>query len=107
MAEFKQLLSLNFPDLSRNLYRSICKWYLSGFNGDFLKYIFLKKEKKTSKNRQNKSIQKKKEDICGFRLFVLIMFKATSEPNKYEPLSPKNILAFGKLNSRKDSKTII
>ena len=43
-------------------------------------------------------MQKKKDEICGFKLFVLIMFKATNEPNKYEPLSPKNILAFGKLN---------
>ncbi len=105
--EFKQLLSLNSPDLSRKLYKSICRWYLSGFNGDFLKYSFLKKEKNTSKNRQNKSVQKKKDEICGFRLFVLIIFKATNEPNKYEPLSPKNILAFGKLNSKKDNKTTI
>ena len=52
-------------------------------------------------------MQKKKDEICGFKLFVLIMFKATNEPNKYEPLSPKNILAFGKLNSKKDNKTTI
>ena len=35
------------------------------------------------------------------------MFKATNEPNKYEPLSPKNILALGKLNNRNDNKTTI
>ena len=28
-------------------------------------------------------------------------------PIKYDPLSPKKILAFGKLNKRKDSKIII
>ena len=35
------------------------------------------------------------------------MLSATSEPNKYEPLSPKNIVALGKLKSRKDIKTTI
>ena len=36
-----------------------------------------------------------------------MLFKAINEPNKYEPLSPKNIFAFGKLNSRKESTIII
>ena len=40
-------------------------------------------------------------------MFVLIILKATREPNKYEPLSPKNRVALGKLKSRKDIKTTI
>ena len=35
------------------------------------------------------------------------MFRTINDPNKYEPLSPKNILAFGKLNSKKESTIII
>ena len=46
-------------------------------------------------------MQKKKDEISGFKLFVKIVFKATKDPNKYAPLSPKNIFAFGKLNLRK------
>ena len=52
-------------------------------------------------------MQKKYDDICGFKLFVLIVFKAVKEPNKYEPLSPKNIFAFGKLNNKNDNIAII
>ena len=51
-------------------------------------------------------MQKKNEDIFGFKLLVIIEFKATSEPNKYDPLSPKNILAFGKLKSKNVTKII-
>ena len=32
------------------------------------------------------------------------MFSATKDPNKYEPLSPRNILAFGKLKRRNEIK---
>ena len=42
-----------------------------------------------------------------FNSWVLIVFKTNSVPNKYEPLSPKKILAFGKLNSKKESAIII
>ena len=35
------------------------------------------------------------------------MFKEIKDPNKYEPLSPKNILAFGKLKRRKEIRIII
>ena len=52
-------------------------------------------------------MQKKNEEIYGFKLLVIIIFKATSDPNKYEPLSPKNILAFGKLKRRKETNIII
>ena len=52
-------------------------------------------------------MQKKKDEIWGFKLFVFIILKANNEPNKYEPLSPKNIVALGKLKSRKDIKTTI
>ena len=45
-------------------------------------------------------MQKKKEEISGFKLFVSTIFKATNEPNKYEPESPKKILALGKLKSK-------
>ena len=38
---------------------------------------------------------------------MFITLKANNEPNKYEPLSPKNIVALGKLKSRKDIKTTI
>ena len=44
--------------------------------------------------------------MSGLRLFVIIMFKAANEPNKYEPLSPKNILALGKLNNKNEIKII-
>ena len=52
-------------------------------------------------------MQKKKEERCGFKLFVAIVFREINEPNKYEPLSPRNILAFGKLNKRNVINTII
>ena len=52
-------------------------------------------------------MQKKKDEICGFKLFVSIIFKAAKDPNKYDPPSPKNILAFGKLKSKNKNKTII
>jgi hypothetical protein len=35
------------------------------------------------------------------------VFKAIKAPKKYDPLSPKNILAFGKLNNKKDNTIII
>ena len=52
-------------------------------------------------------MQKKKDEISGFKLFVKITFKATKDPNKYEPLSPKNIFALGKLKSKNEIKIII
>ena len=52
-------------------------------------------------------MQKKKDEIFEFKLLVIIMFKEIKDPNKYEPLSPKNILAFGKLKRRKEIKIII
>ena len=45
--------------------------------------------------------------MSGFKLFVVITFKLTSDPNKYAPPSPKKIFADGKLNRRKVIKTII
>ena len=45
--------------------------------------------------------------MCIFRLLVAIVFNATKDPNKYDPLSPRNILAFGKLKRRKEIKIII
>ena len=42
-------------------------------------------------------MQKKKGDIAGFSMLVLITDTAIKAPIKYEPLSPKKILAFGKL----------
>mgnify|MGYP004369264829 CR=1 FL=1 len=38
---------------------------------------------------------------------VIIELRATKVPITYDPLSPKNILALGKLNKIKDSKIII
>jgi|TARA_B100001059_G_C17564818_1_gene441978 hypothetical protein len=35
------------------------------------------------------------------------VFSAIKLPIKYDPLSPKKILEFGKLNNKKDSKIII
>ena len=52
-------------------------------------------------------MQKKNEEICKFKLLVIMMFKATKDPNKYDPLSPRNILAFGKLKRRNTIKIII
>ena len=37
---------------------------------------------------------------------VIIVFKATRPPIKYDPLSPKKILEFGKLNNKNDNKII-
>ena len=51
-------------------------------------------------------MQKKKEDTYGFKLLVIIMFKEIIDPNKYEPLSPRNIFAFGKLKRRNEIKII-
>ena len=52
-------------------------------------------------------MQKKNEEICGFKLLVIMVFKATKDPNKYAPLSPRNILAFGKLKRRNEIRIII
>ena len=52
-------------------------------------------------------MQKKKAEILGFKLLVFITFSATNDPNKKAPLSPKKILAFGKLNNKKESRIII
>ena len=52
-------------------------------------------------------MQKKNEEIFGFKLLVKIEFKAIKEPIRQEPLSPKNILALGKLKRRNDNKMII
>ena len=45
--------------------------------------------------------------MFGFKLSVTIEFKATKDPNKYEPPSPRNILAFGKLKRRKEIRIMI
>ena len=41
-----------------------------------------------------------------FKLLVAIVFKATKDPNRYDQLSPRNILAFGKLKRRNEIKII-
>ena len=50
---------------------------------------------------------KKNGEIDVFNSYVLRVFKAINAPNIYEPLSPKNILAFGKLNNKNDITIII
>ena len=45
--------------------------------------------------------------MCGFKLLVIIVFKATKDPNKYDPLSPIKILALGKLKTRKEKRITI
>ena len=52
-------------------------------------------------------MQKKKDEYSEFKLFVIIELSATKEPNTYDPLSPRNIFALGKLNNKKDNKIII
>ena len=52
-------------------------------------------------------MQKKNDEICGFKLLVIMEFKATKDPNKYDPPSPRNILALGKLKRRNEIKIII
>ena len=52
-------------------------------------------------------MHKKNDEIVVFKLFVIIIFNATKDPNKYDPLSPRNILAFGKLKSKNEIKIII
>ena len=46
-------------------------------------------------------MQKKNGEIDGFALLVFITEIAINIPIRYAPPSPKNILAFGKLNLRK------
>ena len=80
----------------------MCKCLLSGCNGClFSMKRFLQNEKNASKNKQVNSIQKKNGDIEGFIILVFITEIPIIEPNKYAPLSPKNISAFGKLYFRK------
>ena len=64
-------------------------------------------KRKLQKKDKIKSEQKKNEDMSRSKLFVVITFKLTSDPNKYAPPSPKKIFADGKLNRRKVIKTII
>ena len=45
--------------------------------------------------------------MFSFELLILITFSAAKLPNKYAPLSPKNILALGKLNNKNINKIII
>ena len=52
-------------------------------------------------------IYRKKDEILGFKLLVITVFKAIKDPNKYEPLSPKKFFAFGKLNNKKTIRIII
>ena len=63
--------------------------------------IFLKKEKKTSKNKYANNIQKKNGEIKGLEILVFIIATAINAPRRYAPLSPKKILALGKLNIKK------
>ena len=42
-----------------------------------------------------------------FNSYVFIVLKAIKAPSKYDPLSPKNIFAFGKLNNKNDNTIII
>ena len=51
-------------------------------------------------------MQKKKEEMPGFKLLVSITLSAVKAPNKYAPPSPINIFAEGKLNN-KNTKRII
>tara|TARA_B110000196_G_C20704891_1_gene456969 strand:- start:25 stop:234 length:210 start_codon:yes stop_codon:yes gene_type:complete len=51
-------------------------------------------------------MQKKNDEIFGFKLLVMMEFNATKDPIKYDPLSPKKIFALGKLNKRNDIKII-
>ena len=52
-------------------------------------------------------MQKKNEEIVGFKLLVIIVFKPAIAPMEYAPLSPKKIFALGKLNNKNDNKIII
>ena len=52
-------------------------------------------------------MQKKNEEIEEFKLLVIIVFKPASPPKVYAPLSPKKILAFGKLNNKNVNRIII
>ena len=40
-------------------------------------------------------------------MFVIIEFNAIKDPNKYDPLSPRNIFALGKLKRRNEIKITI
>ena len=51
-------------------------------------------------------MQKKKDDILGLELLVLITFNAVNTPKNKPPLSPINNFDLGKLNS-KNIKSII
>ena len=49
----------------------------------------------------------KNGDILSKKLYVIIDNKASWEPKKYAPLSPRNILALGKLKYKKQEFKII
>ena len=52
-------------------------------------------------------MQKKKEEIFGFKLLVIMVFKPVKAPNTYAPLSPRKIFALGKLNNKNEKRIII
>ena len=52
-------------------------------------------------------MQKKNDEMFGFKLLVIIVFSAIKAPIKYAPLSPRKIFAWGKLNNKKDNKITI
>ena len=52
-------------------------------------------------------MQKKNDEMFGFKLLVVIELRAVKAPIKYAPLSPRKIFACGKLNNKKDNKIII
>ena len=68
---------------NKDLYKYICKCLSSGISGlCFAKKSFLKKEKNTSKNRQNSNIQKKKGEIVGFKILVFIIEIDIKDPKR-------------------------
>ena len=48
--------------------------------------------KKILQKKDKIKVYKKKEEILGFKLFVIIVFKPVKAPNVYAPLSPKKFL---------------
>ena len=52
-------------------------------------------------------MQKKNDEILGYKLLVVITFNAIKDPKRYAPPSPRKIFAEGKLNNKNENKMII
>ena len=77
-----------------------------GFNWRFSYNNFLRKREKKLQKIDKKEVWKRKREISGLKLFVSTIFKATNDPNKYEPGLPKKFGLLEKLKVKMISKLL-